>query len=43
MGLIMRMYDLFQRIEDDSRMAKTFNIMFGKLDIIRFCSAPLIF
>lgn len=43
MGLIMRMYDLFQRIEDDSRMAKTFNIMFGKLDIIRSCSAPLIF
>lgn len=43
MGLIMRMYDLFQRIKDDSRMAKTFNTMFDKLDIVRVCSAPLIF
>lgn len=39
----MRIYDLFQRIKDNSRMAKAFNIIFDKLDAVRICSAPSIF
>ena len=39
----MRIYDLFQRINDNSRIAKAFNDIFDKLDAIRICSAPSIF
>ena len=43
LGLIMRIYDLFQRINDNSKMTKAFNDIFDKLDAIRICSTPSTF